>query len=189
MTSPLPFLDDLRGALVDGIERDARRRRRLAGALPLAAVALAALAAAIASRGPERALAVSRDAGTIELRIADASAGAAEMTRELRAAGIDGEVRVVPVAPELVGKWAAGVEAAKTRGADERPAPAPSGGRGPAQTVRLDRIEHTPDVVRIPVAAVRESSGRFIFLAGRAARPGESLAVDGGRVAHEAILP
>jgi len=185
MTAPLPYVDHLRGALVQGIARHARRRRRRLTAAAPAAAPLPGLATAVAPRAPDRALAVTRTPDTIELRIADASAGAAAMTRELRAAGIDGEVRVVPVPTALVGKWAAGVELAKQPG----PAPAPSGGRGPAETVRLDRISHTPEVVRIPVAQVRESSGRFIFLAGRAARPGEALAVERGRVARGAIVP
>jgi hypothetical protein len=175
MTGDAPFVDDLRRKLVRGIERDARRRRRSARAVAVAgSVALAAaVPLGLGARSPDRALAISRSAGIIELRIADASAGAAQMTRELRAAGIDGEVRVVPVEPALVGRWAAVAEVARLRGREE--------------TVRLDRVETSPSRVRIPVAQVRESTGRFVFFAGRAPRAGEAPAIEDGRVPPDLI--
>lgn len=174
MTSPPAYVEDLRSALVGGIARDVRRRRRrLAGALPAVAVVAAGLAAGLAPRGPAHALAVTRTPETIELRIADATAGPGQLTRELRAAGIDGEVRTVPVEPALVGKWAAAVEIAN----------AP----GPEETVRLDRIELSGGVVRIPVEQVRASTGRFLFLAGRAPSEGEPPAVRDGRVPPELV--
>jgi hypothetical protein len=42
--------------------------------------------------------------------------------------------------------------------------------------VRLDRIEYGRELLRIPVAQVRESEGHLILWAGRAARPGEDVA-------------
>ena len=175
MTGTVPFVEDLRRGLVRGIERDARRRRRIARSAAVAcAVALAvALPLGLADRSPDRALAVSRGAGTIELRIADASAGAEQMTRELRAAGIDGEVRLVPVEPELVGRWAAVAEVA--------------GRNTPAETVRLNHIAIASDAVRIPVEQVRESTGRFLFLAGREPQAGEAPAITDGRVPPELV--
>jgi hypothetical protein len=174
MTTPLPFVADLRGALLDGIALDGRRRRRrLATALMGTVALVAVLVTDIASRETERALAVTRASGTIELRIADAAAGAREMTRDLRNAGIDGEVRVVPVEPGLVGRWAAVVEVA--------------GSRGPHETVRLNRIDISPDAVRLSVEQVRESTGRFLFLAGRRPRSGEPPAIRNGLVPRELL--
>jgi len=49
------------------------------------------------------ALAVTRAGDALELRIQDAGASGAELTRDLREAGIDGEVRVIPVPAEMVG--------------------------------------------------------------------------------------
>jgi len=169
-----PFVADLRHDLVRGIERDTRRRRRTARVA--AGVSAAALAAALplglATRGPERALAITRTPTTIELRIQDASAGADQLTRELRAAGVDGEVRVVPTGPELVGRWAAVAELA--------------GGTAP-ETVRLDRIRIGSDTIAVPVEPVRESTGRLVFLAGREPRAGESPQIEDGRVPPELV--
>ena len=39
--------------------------------------------------------------------------------------------------------------------------------------MRLDDIENTGTILRIPIARVRESSGSFLLVAGREARPGE----------------
>jgi hypothetical protein len=105
----------------------------------------------------------------LELRIQDAGASGAQLTRELSDAGVDGEVRVIPVPAELVGTWAVIEEGAKPR------VPAPS--TAPAQeTVRLNSIEYGREVLRLPIAQVRESSGHFILWAGREAQPGEDVA-------------
>jgi hypothetical protein len=105
----------------------------------------------------------------LELRIQDASASGAQLTRELHEAGIHGEVRVIPVPPEIVGTWAAIEEASKRpldlAHPDTR-----------EQVVRLDRIQYGREVLRIPVSEVRESEGHFILWAGRAAKPGEDVA-------------
>ena len=167
------YLEQLRGDLVAGIHHDRRRTRRVAAAAT-AALLLAALPAALATRVPDRALAVTRTADTIELRIADASAGAAAMTRELHDAGVKGEVQVVPAEPGQIGRWVAVVEVARRS----------DGGK---ETVRLSRIETTPERVSIPVSQARESTGRFLFLAGRAPRPGEEPAARDGKVRRELV--
>jgi hypothetical protein len=147
-----------------------RRRRRLAIAAAAAAIVLVALVPALRDGGAAPALAVTRAGDTLELRIQDAGASGEELTRELRAAGIDGEVRVIPVPPEMVGTWAA-IEEASKRPLDLTRKPAER-----EEVVRLDRIEYGRELLRIPVAQVRESEGHLILWAGRAARPGEEVA-------------
>ena len=105
----IAYLDELRAELVGGIRRARRRQRRRVGAGLTAG--LAALVAAVVltlvplDRGPSPALAVTRAAGWLELRVADVSAGPERLTRELRAAGVPGQVRVVGASPSLVGRW------------------------------------------------------------------------------------
>ena len=43
------------------------------------------------------------------------------------------------------------------------------------ETVRLGDIENAGAVLRIPIARVRESTGSFVLVAGRDARPGEQV--------------
>lgn len=157
----------LRGPLL----AELRPQRRLPHTRTLAAatVALAlAVTAAAVSRDPAPALAVARDDGWLVLRIADVSAGEAALTRELRDAGVRGEVRLLPVPPEQVGTWAVISEVAG----------APAGER---ETVRLDRVRYDRETLRIPIAELRESTGAFVFYAGRPARDGEEPLRDGDR--------
>jgi hypothetical protein len=51
------------------------------------------------------ALAIARHKDTLYLRVDDALADPQAMTEELRAAGLDAKVEVVPVSPTFVGKW------------------------------------------------------------------------------------
>jgi hypothetical protein len=148
-----------------------RRRRRLApAAVAVAALALAAvLVPTLRDGGGAAALAVTRDGSWLELRIQDAGASGAELTRELRDAGVDGEVRVIPVPADLVGTWVEIEEASK------RPVPGPTAGE---ETVRLDAIDFGRELLRLPIAQVRESDGHFILWAGREAQPGEDVAAD-----------
>jgi hypothetical protein len=109
---------------LDALHRGASRRRMLMGAeLRLPSIRLVALGLGIAiagalllvgvgsgggpvSEGPSRALAIDSDAGPwVEVRIQDGEAGAEEMTRELQAAGINAEVRLLPAEPEFVEHW------------------------------------------------------------------------------------
>jgi hypothetical protein len=151
-------------------ERPAPRHRRRLALAAAAAVALAALVPALRDGGAAPALAVTRAGDTLELRIQDAAASGEELTRDLREAGIDGEVRVIPVPPEMVGTWAAIEEASKRPFDPNRPT------TGREEVVRLDRIEYGRELLRIPVVQVRVSEGHFVLWAGRAARPGEDVA-------------
>ena len=130
---------------------------------------MAVLVPTLRDGGGAPALAVTRSGDWLELRIQDAGASGAQLTRELRDAGVDGEVRVIPVPAELVGTWAVIEEAAKPRAVD------PSAPQT-QETVRLNSIEYGREVLRLPISQVRESSGHFILWAGRAAQPGEDVA-------------
>jgi hypothetical protein len=157
----------LRGPLLAELHERPHRRRPLR--LALGAAAAAGVAAALAfAPGSSPALAVERHGDVIELRIADAAAGADELTQALHDAGIRGEVRVIAVPPDLVGTWAAISESAPVETDGEHP-------------VRLDRIEYGSATVRVSAAAVRDSDGTFTFFAGRAARDGEAYDFDGTR--------
>jgi hypothetical protein len=159
----------LRAPLLAELQRPRRAARlRPARALALATLALAiALAAGVLSRDPAPALAVERQDGWLVLRIADVSAGEAALTRELSDAGIPGEVRLLPVPADRVGTWAVIAEHADAPGTPRSLKP------GPEEVVRLGRVRYERETLRIPIADVRESTGYFVFYAGRAARPGE----------------
>jgi hypothetical protein len=154
------------------------RRRLVAAAVAAVTLVAAALSVGAFTREPAPALAVERENGWIVLRIADVAAGEDALTRELREAGIDGEVRLLPVPPANVGSWAVISERAGRPGAG-RVAPEADASR---ETVRLDRVEYRRETLRIPIAEVRESTGYFVFYAGREAQPGEELWRDGDRV-------
>lgn len=138
---------------------------------------------------PGSALAISRQADRINLRIADASASAEDMTRELNDAGIRGRVVLVPVPPDYVGVWILTSETGTTQVCMPRP-----GQKYPERepNVRLHEIERVPDSkpkeLRIPVARVRESTGEFLFVAGRAAKPGEQPIDAGSTEAEDQLL-
>jgi hypothetical protein len=76
---------------------------------------------------------------------------------------------VIPVPSELVGTWVVIEEASK------RPVPSPTAGE---ESVRLNSIDFGRDLLRLPIAQVRESDGHFILWAGREAQPGEDVAAD-----------
>jgi len=83
-------------------------------------------------------------------------------------------VRLLPVTADEVGIWSIISEHAAKPGE-----PPPPQVAGPEEAIRLDRIHRSRETLRIPIATVRESTGYFIFYAGRAARPGEELLRDG----------
>jgi hypothetical protein len=89
-----PLLGELRG-------RPRRSRRPLRIALPALAALVVALVAVVPRSSP--ALAVDRPGGVLELRIADATASPEQLTEELRAAGIRGDVRLIAV-PRRTGR-------------------------------------------------------------------------------------
>jgi hypothetical protein len=139
-----------------------------AAAIALALVAV--LVPTLRDGGGAPALAVTRSGDWLELRIQNAGASGAELTRELRDAGVDGEVRVIPVPSELVGTWAVIEEASKRSGCSGLQRAAGRGDRAP------EHIECGREVLRLPISQVRESSGHFVLWAGRAAEPGEDVA-------------
>lgn len=102
-------LERLRADLVAGIaarRRRARRRRRRAAAAVLAAGAAAALYVPAWGPGDDHAaLAITRDARWLEVRIVDDRAGRDEIVRELREAGIDAEVSLSPTSESGVGRF------------------------------------------------------------------------------------
>jgi len=50
---------------------------------------------------------------------------------------------------------------------------------GGPETVRLNSVRYERETLRIPIAELRESTGSFVFYAGREARPGEKPWSDG----------
>jgi len=80
-----------------------RRAPAIVAAAAFAAVPLVTVLAG--TDASSQALAITRTATTLELRIADASAQPDELTRELNDAGIRGRVLVIPVAPARAGTW------------------------------------------------------------------------------------
>jgi len=165
----------LRGPLLAQLSAPTARRRRspclaLAGAVAMAVVLAAALIALPSRTAP--ALAVTQADGSLELRIADATASPEKLTQELRDAGVHGEIRLLPVPAGLVGTWAIAQEWAQPPGSEPNLDP------NAHNEVRLNSIEIGREVLRLPLDKVRESTGYFIFWGGRAARDGET-AIDG----------
>jgi hypothetical protein len=97
----------LRLALVGAISRRRSRIRFRTSAAVATAVALVAalFGGGVFTGGPERVLAIDNGNEWLSVRILDGDAGAAEMTRELQDAGVDGEVQPVPAVADLVGHW------------------------------------------------------------------------------------
>jgi hypothetical protein len=167
---------------LEGLPEPRRRALRLipfAAAAVVVAVAIVALLAGSGDSTPQ-ALAISRQADWIELRIADASASPAEMNRELEAAGIDGRIVLAPVSPERVGVW---ILTSQTAASPKCVVPegqtAPDISRKNSSLHKIERIPNVnPKALRVPIALVRESSAagsEFLFVAGRPARAGERV--------------
>jgi hypothetical protein len=183
-SEPIPYIERLRTELVNGVAREpARRKRRQRFAASALAAVTAVLVLGIATvdvSDRSTALAVSRDDRWITVEIADATADPRRMTQELRDAGINGEVKVRPVSPSLVGRWAAlearpatplpGPEAivSITELVDEPPGAAAPPSSGAER--RLSAVDFHPDRLRIPV----DFEDRLVLTAGRAPR-GEEL--------------
>ena len=127
------------------------------GRRPAARAALLAVATAVAVAltgllgGGDRggALAVERAAGAIEVRLLDATARPADLTRELRTAGVDAVVLVAPATPAAVGTWvsvraqrviAPRQDSARHDPIDERPEAAAERARLRGVAVRGDRV-------------------------------------------------
>lgn len=188
----IPYLARLREELRAGIQQRRRRRARrrriaLIGAPGLAAAA--AIAVSLAPSDAPVALAIEAKGAWIELRIADPEATVERMNGELHGAGIDAVVRLVPVPPSLVGRWACVAEVP-----DGRPAGRDPDGRGRRYDVRLSEVRYTRRVVRIRRDFARtRQDGRLVFLAGRPPRsdehPSERPCVDLRRLAPDLVPP
>jgi hypothetical protein len=105
MTDDLTVVADLRRQLLALPDRPARRRTPALAVAAVAAVAAALGAIALADRGAEEAIAVSRQGDVTQIRVLDAQADPARLTDSLRRQGVDATIRTQPVAPELVGQW------------------------------------------------------------------------------------
>jgi hypothetical protein len=168
----IPYLVRLREDLVTGIgrrqERVAARRRRAAIVLTPAALVGAVLATSLPG-GSSPALAIEPQGDWLEVRIADISASEAEMESELRAAGIDADIRLVPTTADHVGQWTCSFAAM-------RPFLDPSTAHeGPPSAPDTDQvIRFTPEALYVRRGAADQLQlDRIVIVAGRAAKPGE----------------
>lgn len=113
MTTADQFLERLERDLVAGIRQRAQRnktRRRLAltaTVLTVAAVLVLSGISLVPGGSAGRALAITARADSVTVRVIDASADPEGMTGELRAAGIDGEVKAIPVSGSYINQWVA----------------------------------------------------------------------------------
>jgi hypothetical protein len=102
-------LDELRANLIGGIATSRRRsravRRRALAAAATVGVAVAAMLVVWAAGQDNAALAITRDHPWLTVRLVDANATPEEIERELRVAGIDADVRLVPTRADAVGTW------------------------------------------------------------------------------------
>jgi hypothetical protein len=105
MTDDLYVVADLRRQLLALPDRPAHRRAPMLAVTALAALAVALGALALAGRGADEAIAVSRQGDVTEIRVLDAQADPAKLTEELRGEGVDATIQTQPVAPELTGQW------------------------------------------------------------------------------------
>jgi hypothetical protein len=173
MTTVDPFLDRLGYELVGAIERRRRRALRRTAGMASATLIFGALAAALLiglpGASPARALAITSDNSSVSVRVADATADPARMSAELSAAGVQAEVRAVPVAADDVGHWIA----FGTLGA----------GSEPSSTMRFVRdlatqIKAHPDFLTLQ----KGMQATILLVVGRAASPGESDCTGTGEV-------
>jgi hypothetical protein len=155
-------LDELRAHLIDGIVTSQRRsravRRRALAVAVTVGVALAALLMAWGESRDNAALAITRGDRWLTVRLIDERATPEEIQRELRAAGIDALVRLVPARPDAVGKWIH---------VEVEPPNVHSPGPGDRAEVQLGQA--VGQVVRIRT----DFDGRVYLTAGRVAKPGE----------------
>jgi hypothetical protein len=166
----IPYLVRLREDLVTGIGRRQRRAavRRRRAALVATAAALAGAVLAISLPGsPAPALAIEPDGDWIEVRIADIAASEAEMERELAAAGIDADIRLVATTAEHAGKWTCVFFATPSVDPNRQP------GDPPQMPAARNDIRFTPEALSFRPGFAE----RLVIVAGRAAEAGEQPTV------------
>lgn len=110
MTDHPPHLDVVRRFGSDLMTASPQRPARRFVSLVVAGTTLAAIAAVavligLGSGGTEQALAITRDANAIVVRLTDATAGPQQLTDELHKAGINATVLIAPAAPDRAGTW------------------------------------------------------------------------------------
>lgn len=110
MTDHPPHLDVVRRFGSDLMTASPQRPARRSTSLVVVGTTLAAIAAVavligLGSGGTEQALAITRDANVIVVRLTDATAGPQRLTDELHKAGINATVLIAPAAPDRAGTW------------------------------------------------------------------------------------
>jgi hypothetical protein len=169
MTATDQVIDRIEHDLMAAISRRHRQRRACAVTALALVTALGILAlTGLRESGPQSALAISTDAGTLTVRVTDASATPDRMTAELRAAGANIEVRAEPASPDTVGHWIAFGTLGRAS-----PAESMSVVRQLAQQIR----EH-PDFLTIPA----QTAPKLLLVVGRAPRTGEQPCTGAGAV-------
>jgi hypothetical protein len=161
--------------------RSLLQRRWPAIAVVAGAAVLLAIVIPVVSNDPlGGALAVTRHGDTLYLRVEDASADPEAMTNDLRAAGLDAKVELIPVGPSSVGFWVDVVNDSTTGSNDPRIVDL-------LRQLSPEEYEGT-DQAGIPRARVLEVpadfSSRITLRVGRAAKDGEMWLM-----AHERDVP
>lgn len=110
MTDHPPHLDVVRRFGSDLMTASPKRHQNRSASVAVAATTLAAIAAVavfigVGSGGTEQALAITRDANAIVVRLTDATAGPQQLTDELQKAGVNATVLIAPAAPDRAGTW------------------------------------------------------------------------------------
>ena len=166
-------LDRIEGDLIAAVSRHRRRARQRLRALTAAtgAVVLVSLVLTITGRvgtAPARALTITPGDHSLTVRVQDATARAAAMTRQLQAAGANVVVQAEPASPDAVGRWLASGTLGKAS-AEQSMALV----RNLAKQLR----EH-PDRVSIPT----HTPFSILLVVGREPRPGERPCTSQGGV-------
>ena len=171
------FGTQLRGA------KDPYLRRRATVAIPIVALAATGLLGIFSSGGvTERALAVSRSDDSIVIKLQHAAAGAPQLTRELRDAGVDG--RIVSVPASTPGEWVAATRQGDSDSKLLPPAPnaKPLGcpDLAAAEPIRGAVVNGT--TITMPADASDRDS--VVLLVGREAESGETQLAAPGAVSY-----
>ncbi len=169
----MPYLTDLRENLVTGIgQRQRRIARRLRAALVLVPAALIGVVVATSlPGGSSPAFAIERDGDWIEVRIADAAASEAQMESELRAAGIDADIILIPTTAEHVGQWTC-----IASGFHFLTDPSSQPDRPPQGPDTRSFLRITPEVLHVQPAFTNDAVDRLVLVIGRSPQAGEQPA-------------
>ena len=174
-------LPGIRAALLAGVLRHrARTRARAFGAgVAVAAVGAAGLVGGVLSQEPSPALAaalvIEPNGRWIEVEIVEADAGEQQMSTELRHAGIDASVEIIPTIRGRTGEWM-GLQRVEAPG--DGGAPPHGAAPGPAQIWDPDDIGADGRVLMIRRSALgRLEHARWVFYVGREPDRGETRQV------------